>query len=276
MLPPSPTTKLVFLGTGTPNPDPKHLGPAAAVVVDGQPYIVDCGAGLVRQARAAGLEMEQLTHAFITHLHSDHTIGLPDLIFTPAVTGRLGPLNIWGPVGTKRMVENILGAWSEDIDTRLHGGEPAVPEAYGVEVKEISEGPIFKDENVEVSAFAVEHGRWRHAYGLKFKTPDRTIIFSGDTTYCQNLIDHAKGCDILVHEAYSQKGLDERTPEWQAYHSSYHTSGPDLGRIASKVKPKLLLLYHVLPFGQPEGQVVAEVQTNFSGDVREAEDLEVY
>src|SRR5437016_46587 len=107
MIEASPTTQLVFLGTGTPNPDPRHLGPSAAVVVNGQPYIVDCGAGLVRQASAArekgieALAMERLTHAFITHLHSDHTIGYPDLIFTPAVTGRLEPLRIWGPPGTQ-------------------------------------------------------------------------------------------------------------------------------------------------------------------------------
>lgn len=276
MLDPSPTTKLVFLGTGTPNPDAKHLGPAAAVVVNGQPYIVDCGPGLVRQAAAAGIKMEALTHAFITHLHSDHTIGLPDLIFTPAVTGRLKPLNIWGPPGTKQMVNHILSAWSEDIETRLSGGEPSVPEAYGVEVIEISEGPIHQDENVNVSAFAVQHGKWRHAFGMKFQTPDRTIVFSGDTTYCPNLIKHAKGCDILVHEVYSKKGLDERTPEWQAYHSRYHTSAPDVGRIAQEVKPRLLLLYHALPFKQAEGQLIEEVRCQFKGEVRAAQDLEVY
>ncbi len=274
MLEPSSTTKLIFLGTGTPNPDPNHLGPAAAVVVNGQPYIVDCGAGLVRQAAAAGIKMEVLTHAFITHLHSDHTTGLPDLIFTPAVTGRLKPLNIWGPPGTQQMVHHILAAWSEDVDTRLHGAEPAVPEAYGVEVSEISEGPVFQDENVEVTAFSVQHGKWRHAFGFKIQTPDRTIVFSGDTTYNPNLVKYAKGCDILVHEVYSKQGLDQRAPEWQAYHSSYHTSGPDVGRVAKEVKPKLLLLYHALPFKQSEGELVEEVKSEFDGDVRVAQDLE--
>lgn len=276
MLAPSDTTALVFLGTGTPNPDPRRLGPAAAVVVNGQPYIVDCGAGLVRQAAAAGIGMEALDRAFLTHLHSDHTIGLPDLIFTPAVTGRLGALRLWGPRGTRRMVDRTLDAWKQDIDTRLHGGEPAVQEAYEVVVEEIQPGAVFQDENVRVVAFPVLHGQWKHAFGFRFETPDRVIVFSGDTTYCPALIEHAIGCDILVHEAYSEKGLEQREPEWQAYHSAYHTSGRDVGRIAAAVRPKLLLLYHLLPFGQDEEQVVEEVRSEFDGDVRLAEDLGLY
>lgn len=220
--------------------------------------------------------MEHLTRAFITHLHSDHTIGLPDLIFTPAVTGRQEGLQLWGPTGTRKMVHEILSAWSEDIETRLTGGEPSIAAAYEVQVIEIAAGEIYRDENVSVSAFPVIHGKWPHAFGLRFQTPDRTIVFSGDTTYCQSLMDSAKGCDILVHEVYSRSALDRRTPEWQAYHSSYHTSGPDVGRIASIVRPELLLLYHALPFGQPEEELVDEVRSFYDGDVRLAQDLDVF
>lgn len=275
-------TKLLFLGTGTPNPDPHHLGPCAAVISGGQPYLVDCGAGCVRQASAAKekgvseMTMERLTHVFVTHLHSDHTIGYPDLILTPAVTGRTGALHVWGPPGIRKMTEHILAAWSEDIATRLNGGEPSIPAAYEVKVEEVAPGSVFQDENVSVSAMLVKHGQWRHAYAYRFDTPDRSIVFSGDTTCCEELVEFARGCDTLVHEAYSGFGLSLRTPEWQAYHSSYHTSGEDVGRLAAQVRPRLLLLNHLLPFGQPPGQIAREVRSIYDGEVIETEDLGAY
>ncbi len=265
--------EIVFLGTGTPNPEPDHQGPSLAIVANGQPYLVDCGPGLVRQAAAAGLGMENLTHAFITHLHSDHTMGLPDLILTPAVTGRQLPLNLWGPHGTQRMVDHILEAWAEDVAIRLAGGEPSNPAAYEVRVNEFVEGPVFSDENVRVSAFAVSHGKWQKAFGFRFETADRVIVVSGDTTTNENLIAHAQGCNVLIHEAYSAKGLAARETEWQQYHSSYHTSGPELGRLANRVKPELLLLYHLLPFGESREQILEEVKSEYDGDVVIAEDL---
>ncbi len=282
LIPPSKTTQVVFLGTGNPVPDPKHQGPAVAIIVNGQPYIVDCGPGLVRQASAAralgnpGLTMANLTRAFVTHLHTDHTIGLPDLMFTPAVTGRTQPLELWGPKGLKRMVDLIQKAWSEDKDIRFHGGEPAIPEAYVVHVHEISPGLIYQDANVKVRAFQVQHGKWKYAYGYRFETPDRVIVLSGDTTYSPNLIENAKGCDILIHEVYSAEWLKRRTKAWQAYHSAYHTSGPDLARIANQVHPKLLILYHELQFGQPEGEILDEIKATYQGPTVEAADLASY
>src|SRR5437660_1634462 len=100
-------TRVILLGTGNPNPEPEHMGPASAVISDGRVYIVDCGAGVVRRAVQAGIEMEQLTHAFVTHLHSDHTLGLPDLIFTPAVTGRTSAFELYGPPGLRAMAAHV-------------------------------------------------------------------------------------------------------------------------------------------------------------------------
>jgi ribonuclease BN (tRNA processing enzyme) len=281
-LPPSTTTQIVFLGTGTPNPDPHHNGLSVAIVVRGQPYIFDCGPGLVRQAAAAhekgvaGLTMAHLTKAFVTHLHSDHTTGLPDLMLTPAVTGRTDALEMWGPEGLADMVKNISRAYKEDREIRFHGGEPSVPSGYEVKVKEIDDGFVYQDDNVKVKAFQVMHGKWKHAFGYRVETPDRVVVLSGDTTYCPNLIENAKGCDVLIHEVYSAEGLKRRTPDWQAYHSSYHTSGPDVGKIASQVHPKLVILYHELPFGEPEGEILKEVQSTYDGPVVEAADLDVY
>src|ERR1700692_2493161 len=123
-------TRVILLGTGNPNPEPDRMGPAVAVVSGERVYIVDAGTGVVRRAVQAGIKMEQLTRAFITHLHSDHTIGLPDLIFTPAVTGRLEALEICGPPGVQTMTRHVMSAWKEDMQIRLHGLEPAIPRAY--------------------------------------------------------------------------------------------------------------------------------------------------
>ena len=269
-------TQIIFLGTGTPNPDPTRQGPSLAVVVDGQPYFVDCGVGVVRQAVAAGFSMEVLNHLFITHLHSDHTLGYPDLIFTPAVTGRQCPLTVWGPPGVQAMTDAILSAWSEDIELRLGGGEPSVPSAYEVLVNEVVEGDQIEVAGGRVTPFAVSHGAWKHALGYQFRTDDRSIVVSGDTTLNDHLIDHARGCDVLVHEVCSAKGLAEREPKWQRYHGAYHTTGLDLGRLAAIAQPKLLLLHHMLPFGQPEAQIIEEIRENFEGDVIAADDLGVY
>ena len=119
-------THVILLGTGNPNPLPDRMGPASAVVSGDRVYIVDCGPGVVRRAAQAGIEMRQITRAFITHLHSDHTAGLPDLIFTPAVTGRTEPLELYGPPGLRSMTSYIMKAYAEDMQIRLHGLEPSV------------------------------------------------------------------------------------------------------------------------------------------------------
>jgi ribonuclease Z len=268
-------TRAILLGTGTPNPAPDHSGPAVAIVSGETVYIVDSGPGVVRRAVQAGIEMNQLTRVFITHLHSDHTVGLPDLIFTPAVAGRLAPIEIYGPPGVRAMVENIMRAWREDMDMRLHGLEPSVKEAYVVHVHEIKPGEVYRDASVRVTAFSVPHGSWKHAFGYRFDGGGKSIVISGDTTFSENLIAAAKGCDILIHEFYSQKGLEARTPDWQRYHSAFHTSAVDLGKIAARVQPKKLVLYHELPMGQTPEEVIGEIRQNFAGEVIYGKDLDV-
>jgi ribonuclease BN (tRNA processing enzyme) len=268
-------SRVILLGTGTPNPEPEHSGPAVAIVTGQNVYIVDSGPGVVRRAVQAGIRIDQLTRAFITHLHSDHTIGLPDLIFTPAVTGREQPLEIYGPPGLRAMTRHIMAAWSEDMHVRLHGLEPAVRDAYIVHPHEIKPGEIYHDASVRVSAFAVAHGSWKHAYGYRFDVGGKVIVISGDTTFSESLIAAAKGCDILVHEFYSQKGWEARAPEWQRYHAAFHISAPDLGKLAARVQPKKLVLYHELPMGQPPEEVLAEIRQYFTGEVIYGKDLEV-
>ena len=266
--------KVVLLGTGNPNPQPEHSGPASAVIVDRHVYIVDAGPGVVRRAAQAKIEMRQITRAFVTHLHSDHTAGLPDLILTPAVTGRQEAFEIYGPPGLRAMVDHIMQAYHEDIDLRLHGGEPSVAEAYVVHAHDVKPGEIYRDQAVRVTAFAVPHGTWKNAYGYRFDAGGKSIVFSGDTSPSGAVVKACNGCDVLVHEVYSAAGLEKRDPQWQRYHRAFHTSGVELGKIAASARARKLVLTHLLPMGQSEEELVSEVRRAYSGELVYGKDLE--
>ena len=192
-------TKLVLLGTGTPNACPDASGPASAVVVGDRAYLVDFGPGVVRQASKAyykgvdALRPDLLTVAFCTHLHTDHTMGYPDLIFTPWVLERDKPLQVFGPKGIRSMTEHILAAYAVDIDFRLHGFERANEVGYQVQATEIEPGIVYRDDRVEVEAFPVSHGTLE-AYGYKFTTIDgKVIVVSGDTAPLEIVAQKARG-----------------------------------------------------------------------------------
>lgn len=275
-------THVVLLGTGTPNADPERSGPALAVVTNDRAYLVDCGSGVVRRAAAAqqagvdALAVDRLTHVFITHLHSDHTLGYPDLILTPWVLSRKEPLQAYGPPGLADMTQHILKAYEEDIGVRTHGLEPAKAAVRQVEVFEIEPGRVYEDANVRVIAFPVCHGSWRHAYGYRFETADRTIVVSGDTAPCESLLQNARGCDLLVHEVYSKAAFEGRPANWRRYHASFHTSTIELARIAREIRPKLLVLTHQLFWGSTPQELLAEIKQLYDGEVRCGKDLGVY
>jgi ribonuclease Z len=174
------------------------------------------------------------------------------------------------------MTDSIVKAYEQDIDIRLHGGEPSNKTGYKVIASEVRPGVIYKDANVTVKAFSVSHGAWKEAFGYRFETPDRVIVVSGDCGPSQSVIDNCNGCDVLIHEVYSQAGFVKREPEWQAYHSRYHTSAPQLAEIAARANPKLLVLYHQLFWGTSEEDLVKEVQAGYKGKVVSARDLDVY
>jgi len=278
----SSRSQVVLLGTGTPNADPERSGPSVAIVVNDTPYLIDFGPGVVRRASAAfrkgikGLAVKKLARAFVTHLHSDHTAGYPDLILTPWVLERTDPLKVYGPKGIKAMTANILRAYQQDVAIRLRGGEPSNKTGFKVIAHEIKPGVVYKDENVTVKAFLVSHGSWKEAYGYRFETPDRTIVISGDCAPSPSIIDNCNGCDVLIHEVYSQSGFTTRPPEWKKYHSRYHTSSKELAELASKARPGLLVLYHQLFWGTSEENLLTEVQAHYSGKVVSGHDLDVY
>ena len=275
-------TQVVLLGTGTPNTDPNRSGPAVAIVANDTPYVVDSGPGVVRRAAAAaqkgvkGLSVEKLRRLFITHLHSDHTVGLPDFMFTPAVLERDAPLEIYGPSGTKRMSDYILKAFAEDINIRLKGLEPSKPRGYDIRTQDAKPGVIYKDGNVTVKAFEVKHGSWKQAFGYRFESADKVIVVSGDCAPSESIIAACNGCDVLIHEVYSTAGFARRPPEWQRYHSSFHTSSKELAEIAAKAKPKLLVLYHQLFWGTSSAELVDEVKKYYQGNVISGNDLDIF
>ena len=291
--PPAATAaRVVILGTGTPNADPDRSGPALAVVAGGRAYLVDAGPGIVRRAAAAvrehginALAASQLDRLFITHLHSDHTVGLPDVIFSPWVLERLDPIRIFGPPGTAAMAEHIQEAWKEDIHIRLSGLEPHDynPDAYRSPVTETTGGLVYEDDNVRVTAIPVLHGSWPHPLGYRFDAfaapgaPARTIVISGDARPSESLVEACNGCDILVHEVYSAEMFKQRPPEWQAYHADSHTSTVELADIATRARPELLVMYHQLYWGASDEDLLREIrEAGYTGRVVSAADLEVY
>jgi len=277
-------TKVILLGTGNPNPDPAHQGPSLIILVDKTPYLVDFGAGLVRQAAALTpeyggdikeLDIKDLKTAFLTHMHSDHTLGYADLILTPWVMGRDAPLEVYGPDGTIEMTQHILKAYQDDIKYRLYGLEPANNQGWRVNAHEIEEGMIYKDAHIKVEAFLVKHGTWPNAYGFRFTTPERVIVISGDTAPCENIIKYGQGADLLIHEVYYKKVYDQKDEFWKNYHALNHTSTYELAEIANQIKPKLLVLYHTLFWGGSEADILAEIAEGYSGKVLMGKDLAV-
>lgn len=270
---------VVFLGTGMPAPNPERQGPSLAIVANGKAYIVDAGTGVVRQAAAAyqrglgALKANELDIAFLTHLHSDHTLGLPDLILTPWVMRRTVPLRLFGPTGTRAMADNIEKAYADDIKVRIEGLEHQTTTGHQVVVHEVQPGVVYQDENVKVTAFAVEHGSWKQALGYRFDADGKSVVISGDTRPAESVVQACNGCDILVHEVYSGSPGDA---DDAAYFSSFHTSAKQLGEIAARAKPKLLVIWHYVPLGDTgQAKMVEDIHRAFHGAVLVANDLDV-
>src|SRR5215510_10767662 len=245
---PASCTQVVLLGTGNPPADPDRSGPATAIVVNGAPYLVDMGAGVVRRAKAAvadrgitALEPMNLRVVFMTHLHSDHTVGYPDLILTPWVLGRRVPLEVYGPTGIKAMTEHILEAYRADFESRSKQyaenlySVGTFPEGRKVNANEIKSGVVYKDANVTVTAFPTKHTM--ESFGYRFDTPDRSIVISGDTNPTQVTIDACRGCDTLIHEVLTHEWLAKR-PDFHNYAARYHTTTTQLAELASQAKPR--------------------------------------
>jgi len=266
------TTSVILLGVGTPRPAATVFGPATAVVVGARTFLFDAGAGVMHQMATAGLGITGPHILFLTHLHSDHTVGLADVIFTSWVMERTKPFKIIGPTGTVRMVDHIEEAYSADIAIRTNGLEKNVANGWLVQPRDVVQGVVYDSAGVKITAFKVPHGEWETAFGYKIQTATRTIVISGDTSPSDAIERHAAGADILVHTVYPEPGttanpasLGHTSPE---YFRAYHTSSVELGRLAARAKPALLLLTHVVRAGATDDELLAGIRRGgFTGTV---------
>ena len=279
--PAAQSTQVVLLGTGTPYPDPNASGPATAVVVGKRVFLFDAGAGVMRRLNAASLPISGPEAVFITHLHSDHTLGYPDLILTSWIMRRTSPLEVYGPHGLRRMTRHLLAAYAEDIRIRTEGLEHEVPGGYRVNVHEIRPGVVYDHDGVRVTAIPVPHGSWKEAYAYRIDTPDRSIVISGDTRPSEALVAASKGVDVLVHEVYSAAHLaPEDRPggeDWPKYMRAFHTSDVALGALAARIKPRLLILTHTIRMGATDKELVEAVRAGgFAARVVVGKDLDRY
>ncbi len=280
-------TRVVLLGTGTPRTEADRAGMSTAVIVDDRPYIFDFGPGVgLRLSEGyrmgiTGLAMSNVTRAFLTHMHSDHTLGLGSLMLTPWMFGREEPLEVYGPKGTASMTRALAEAYSLDVAKRTLN-EPHTDRGHEIIGKDVVPGVVYTDDLVEVEAFKVHHGEWDPALhgpfpamGYRITTPDRIVVISGDTGAFPEMVSTYAGCDVLVHEVYSTKGLTSRPSEWQSYHARSHTSGAHLGRVATEAEPGVLVLTHQLLWHATEDDLIDEVTAAYDGPLVYGRDLDV-
>ena len=242
---------VILLGTGYPRPDGVHAGAATAIVAGDRWFLVDAGRGTTMRIASAGLKYENLRGVFITHLHSDHTAGLPDVFITSWQFGRKStPLPLYGPSGIQQLSDAMLKFFAYDIHIRRDVIEKHPAAGATIATHVVREGVVYYDGGVRVTAFKVDHDPVKPAFGYRFESGEQSIVISGDTRPNANLIRFAKGADILVQEAYLPEYFDKvDNPTVAAKLKAYHTSAEEAGEIAAAAGVKTLVLTHLIPAG---------------------------
>jgi ribonuclease Z len=231
--------RVTLLGTGTPFPNAERFGSAILVQVAEKKLLFDCGRGAVIRMTQADVSPKDIHDLFLTHLHSDHVVGIPDLWLTGWFLGRSEPLRIWGPEGTSSMAEHLVQAFAFDVHIRQTAPDPLPGKGVEINAKEIAQGEIYNDGSTRVSAFLVDHGTVKPAFGYRVDSGGHSVVISGDTKFCQNLVDFAKSADCLIHAAWSAGWKNSTPPSKRSI-----ASAEDAGRVFAIVKPKLGLVYH--------------------------------
>ena len=267
---------LILLGTGNPRPDPNHAGAATAIVAGDKWFLVDAGRGATMRIAATQLKYENMRAVFITHLHSDHTAGLPDVFTTSWQFGRkTTPLALYGPDGIKQLADAMLQFFAYDIHIRRDLVEHHPAAGATIDTHVVKEGVVYDDGNVRVTAFKEDHAPVEPAFGYRFDSGGHSIVITGDTRPNANLIRFAKGADVLVSEAYLPGFFESvDTPEVAARLDAYHTRADQAGEVASAAGVKTLVLTHLMPPGR-DAEFITHASKAFHGRIVVGADLKI-
>ena len=267
--------KLTLLGTGAPPPDPKRRGPSEVIEVGPSALLFDCGSGVAQRLVEAGIAGGHLQQVFITHLHSDHIIDLAQLLYCGWIMQWWQrPPPIAGPPGTRSFIERLLHAYEYDIEVRRRG-EGLPLEALLPAIEEVEEGWIAEGDDWQVRAFRVNHEPVDEAFGYRIEAGGAAIVLSGDTRPSENLVRHAQGADLLLHEVYGREGAQRRRQgvtdpatlaRWDLI-DGYHTASDEVGRVAREAGAQRLVLNHVLLRGGSAQALQEEVERDYRGAV---------
>src|SRR5713101_3171064 len=270
--------KVTLLGTGTPVPAMNRFGPSILVEAAGQKFLFDAGRGALQRLAQLGVRWQDVDGLFLTHLHSDHVVGFPDLWLTGWLvgSGRDRPLPVWGPRGTKKMVSHLEQAYEFDIRIRLYD-DRAAPDGVVILAEDINEGVVFEKGGLKVTAFEVDHAPVRPAFGYRVDYDGRSVLLSGDTRVSQNLIRHAQSVDLLVHEVASPESFQRAgtRPERAKSVIEHHVTPEQAGEVFAMTKPRLAVYSHIVQPDASEQDLIPPTRKAYSGPVEVGEDLMV-
>ena len=274
--------RVTLLGTGSPAPVMRRFGPGVLVQAGGKTLLIDCGRGTTQRLMQSGLRLGQVDALFLTHLHSDHIVGIPDLWLTGWLetnyAQRKGPFVVYGPVGTQGMMDGLVKAYDWDIQARI-ADQDLKPANIRAVVSEFKPGVIYDQGGVKVTAIEVDHGELlKPAFGFRVDYDGRSVTISGDTRFSENLIDKGMGTDLLIQQVAAVQEALLASPVFKVI-LSHHTRPEEAGTVFNRVKPKLAVYYHFVLLGTPaipavtEKQVLEMTRKTYSGPLLIGEDL---